>query len=380
MANLGKVVVSSIPDTSTFISEQIYNGIPYVKAQANLLKAVTNSFNSEEKKEFARLLAVGTENLMGLSYSKFNAENQIAGFTSMAANYYFKLNLMDWWDNSFKSALGFVLSNHVAHYAKNSYRNAPIELKNNLKRYGIDEGDWQILKSFIKKADDGKEYIIPPEWRADQGQINETATKFRTYLKDRVDTGIPTAHALERYTATWGGTRAGTPLGEAARMLMQFKQFPISYLMRAGNDYKGSPKTLSTMLILSTIGGYLSIAVNKMLNGEEIPEIDGSVIEASILKGGGLGLYGDFIFGHYNRYGHNIWQAMASPAVSTGVDLFSIMGDVKEGKIDEAGKKTEILLHRLTPCRNLFYLSPTLRASGVSQEWIDKNLNAKNIK
>ena len=29
------------------------------------------------------------------------------------------------------------------------------------------------------------------------------------------------------------------------------------------------------------------------------------------------------------------------------------------------------------PFRNLFYLAPALRAGGVSQEWIDKNLNAR---
>ena len=215
--------------------------------------------------------------------------------------------------------------------------------------------------------------------KVENREINELATKFRTYLKDRVDTGIPTPHALERY-ATFMGTKSGTPLGESIRFLMQFKQFPVTYIMRAGKDYMNMPKTLSSMLLLSTIGGYISIAANKIINGEEVPEIDASVIEASILKGGGLGLYGDFIFGQYNRYGHNIWQAMASPAISSGVDVFSILGDIKEGKTDDASKKAEMLGHRLTPFRNLFYLAPALRAGGVSQEWIDRNLNARNVK
>jgi hypothetical protein len=206
MANLGRVALSSIPDTGLFVAEQMHNGIPYIEAQANLIKAAANSFNTSQKKEYARLLAVGTENLMGLAYSKFHSHQHIgakmAGAISSATNYYFKLNLMDWWDNSFKSALGFVLSNHLAHNTKSSYKKAPIELKNNLKRYNIDEKDWKILKSFIKKADDGREYIIPPEWRVENREINEVATKFRTYLKDRVDTGIPTPHALERYATT----------------------------------------------------------------------------------------------------------------------------------------------------------------------------------
>jgi hypothetical protein len=384
MASLGKVAVSSIPDSATFVAEQMYNGIPYIEAQSNLLKAVTNSFNSEQKKEFARLLGCGTDNLMGMVYSNLNVENyiagKIAGKITTATNYYFKLNLMDWWDNSFKSALGFVLSNHLAHYTKRSYKNAPIELKNNLKRYGIDEKDWQILKSFIKKADDSREYIIPPEWTAGSDQINETATKFKTYLKDRVDTGIPTAHGLERYVATWKGTKAGTPAGEAIRMLMQFKQFPITYIMRPLRDYSGSPKTLSTMIVLATIGGYLSLSANKLLNGEGIPELNLRTLQESAEKGGGLGFYGDFIFGQYNRYGHNIFQSMSGPIPSDIADFFKIYGDLKEGKEEQAIHRANSLIHRNIPGRNLFYLAPALRASGVSQEWIDRNLNAKNIK
>ena len=376
MSNLGKVVISSLPDIGSFIAEQMHNGMPYLKAQGNIIKAATNMFNSKEKQEFARLLGVGTDNLMGLSYSRLNVENQLAGKINTATNYYFKLNLMDWWDNSFKSALGFVLSNNLAHHAKSSYKKAPLALKNNLKRYGIDEKDWSALKSFIKKADDGREYIIAPEWKSGNTQINQTATKFRTYLQDRVDTGIPSPHALDRYSAALG-TRAGTPLGEVARFLMQFKQFPITYWNRSVKDYQSTPKILSTMLILSTIGGYASIAANNLLSGKEVPELNIDNLQAAMLKGGGLGLYGDFIFGEHNRYGHNIYQTMASPAMSGAADIASIMSDVIEGKVDDATKKAQMLIRRNTPCRNLFYLAPALMGARVSDEWIDRNLNAR---
>ncbi len=379
MASLGKVVISSIPDSAVFVTEQLHNGIAFFESTTNILKATSHSFSSAENKEFARLLGVGTDNLMGNAYCRLNAENQIAGSLTTATNYYFKLNLMDWWDNSFKSALGLTLSNHVANYASKSYNKAPTELKDILKRYGIDSHDWKILKDFIKTGEDGRQYIIPSEWTLGQNQINETATKFRTYLKDRVDTGIPTPHAVEKYLATLG-TRAGTPLGEAVRMLMQFKQFPITYMMRPLKDYKGSPKTLATMIALATLGGYLSISANKLLNGEEILELNLSTLQESALKGGGLGFYGDFIFGRYNRYGHNIIQSMSGPIFSDIADIFSIYGDLKEGKEEWAINKADSLLRRNIPGRNLFYLAPVLRSSGVSKEWIDKNLNAKNIK
>ena len=89
----------------------------------------------------------------------------------VATNCFFKLNLMDWWDNSFKSSLSLVLSNYVAHYALRPYREAPIELKNNLLRYGIGQENWKILKSFVRNAKDEKKYIIPPSWDEDSLDI-----------------------------------------------------------------------------------------------------------------------------------------------------------------------------------------------------------------
>ncbi len=90
-----------------------------------------------------------------------------------------------------------------------------------------------------------------------------------------------------------------------------------------------------------------------------------------------MGFYGDFIFGQYNRYGHSITGAMAGPILSDISDVFSIYGDIKEGKEHEATAKVNNLLRRNIPMRNLFYLAPALHAAGVNKDWIDTNLNAK---
>jgi len=71
---------------------------------------------------------------------------------------------------------------------------------------------------------------------------------------------------------------------------------------------------------------------------------------------------------------------MSGPIPSDIADFVKIYGDLKEGKEEQAINKANSLIHRNIPGRNLFYLAPALRASGVSQEWIDRNLNAKNIK
>ncbi|MFP3017699.1 MAG: hypothetical protein ACEY3E_02055 [Candidatus Tisiphia sp.] len=125
LSSLGNITLSSIPDSAVFVAEQMYHGLPTIQAFANIAKALTYSFSSKEKKEFVRLLGVGIENLLGHSYSELNAEQPIIGMLTKATNFYFKINLMDWWNNSFKSTLGLILSNHLAYHVQKPYSKAP---------------------------------------------------------------------------------------------------------------------------------------------------------------------------------------------------------------------------------------------------------------
>jgi hypothetical protein len=63
------------------------------------------------------------------------------------------------------------------------------------------------------------------------GMAKENLSRaVREYLLDRVNTGIATPGQIERYLM-YCGTKPGTPLGEAMRFLMQFKAFPLTFIM-----------------------------------------------------------------------------------------------------------------------------------------------------
>ncbi|WP_375327255.1 hypothetical protein [Candidatus Tisiphia endosymbiont of Nemotelus uliginosus] len=411
LSSLGNITLSSIPDSAVFVAEQMYHGLPMIQAFANIVKALTYNFSSKEKKECARLLGVGIENLLGHSYLELNAEQPIAGMLTKATNFYFKINLMDWWNNSFKSTLGLILSNHLAYHVQRPYAKAPRQLTTILERYGINESNWQLYKFLVQKAADSKEYIIPTteiphdvlkdhfikstnkEFTTDDALRLADAIKnnFRRYLRDRVDTGIPEAHASERYFTTLG-TNAGTPLGVAVRMLLQFKQYPITYIARPLKDYvvgqlplnkrtgsrkdiiRGltSPKIVTTMFSLATIGGYLSLAAKNLLQGEEMPDLtDPKIFQAAILKGGGAGFLSDFIFSRYNRYGHSFSQAMLGPILADVNDVMSIYSHVWDGNEDKAKDLAEQLVCRNIPGRNLFYLPIALNLLTINPDLLN---------
>jgi hypothetical protein len=58
---------------------------------------------------------------------------------------------------------------------------------------------------------------------------------------------------------------------------------------------------MGQLLMGATVLGYLAMCANKMLQGEEMPDPeDGKVWKAVMLKGGGLGVFGDFLFQEYS--------------------------------------------------------------------------------
>jgi hypothetical protein len=434
MANLGSTVISSFPDSMTFVSELQNNGIPVIQSYANLLQVVTTAFNAKEKKEFGSLLGVGVDSLLGNSYSRLRAEYPVAGSIAKLTNAFFRLNCMEWWDNSWKTTMGNLLSHNLAVQVNKPFSSLYHNLQTLLSRYGINESNWHFYKHLVQQIDN-KPYLIPdmellPDHLLDQylqkqvqqqvqqqgkndsamtinspnkttiNNLNRTRLKqdltnnLRRYLIDRVDTAIPTPHTAERNALLLGnlGIKARSPAAAVVQCIMQFKSFAYTYITRplksitidqipidqqlgsgslfdhsTWQDIAKSLRNPTTLRILpqlllgTTLLGYLSINAARLLRGQQLlsPK-DSGVFTASLLKGGGLGLYGDFIFGEFDRYSHNLLEALLGPIGSDVIDIGKIYSKAKNGELDQAENLTKKLLERNIPGRNLFYLQPAL--------------------
>jgi len=400
MASLGKAVLSSFPDMANWAVELQNNGVPLLKSYGNILNALTYSLNSAEKKSLARKLGIACDNLLGFAYSRLNADSPVPGAMTKATNAFFKLNCLEWWDRSFKHTMGMVLSNHLAEATGKEFAALPKALRDKLSYYGIEGGSWDVLRHAVETIE-GNPYLLPDNILSikdshfikagiPEGAIDPTKERLsnavRCYLLDRVNTGIATPGQIERYLMYFG-TRAGTPEGEFWRFFLQFKTFPLTFIMRplksvtvdrlpigerTGN-YKDiirslqNPTTLGLMgqlLMGTTVLGYVSMCATKMLKGEAIPDPeDGKIWKAAVLKGGGLGLYGDFLFQEYSRYGRTVLAESAGPMMGVAADLLTLYNDAKNGEWGKVKQEGLKLFKRNTPGQNLFYLEPAVAAA-----------------
>ncbi len=196
--------------------------------------------------------------------------------------------------------------------------------------------------------------------------------RLQTMVGSVLDDAMTEARARERVGLT-RGLKPGTVAGEAVRTFTQFWGFSQAVIGRhiapALRGYAGqSPVALMAHLIVaSTALGYLSLQMKEVSKGrwprplenEDGDSLAGNLFIASLLQGGGLGIYGDFLFGEANRSGlPATLSSLAGPAVSDAERLFQIVnkavwGD-DEDRADAGGDLVKFGVSS-TPGANIWY-------------------------
>lgn len=216
--------------------------------------------------------------------------------------------------------------------------------------------------------------ITPAMSRKIRDARDDFKLRLRTLFSDRSKTAIPHPGAAENAIMN-AGTQPGTMLGEALRLFMQFKSFPISVLRKGigreiyghGADsmkdalMKGQGDILGLvhLMVATTLFGYAAMALKDIAKGREPRDpSDPKVIAAAMAQGGGLGIYGDFLFGEFSRYGRSAVATLAGPTFGQIDDIAEIYTRVRTG--EDAAAQTLRTVMNNTPYINLFYTRAAL--------------------
>ena len=150
MSKLGFATISSFSDISTkaaFINANTERGVfsSYARAFIDVLEG----FQGKKRKELGYLLGVGVDNMLNDVHARFGANDSGPGKMAKAHQFFFKLNGMQWWNNSQKTGLARMLSADLAVYSKLSFDKVPPETQRLLKLYDIDENDWKVFSQLV---------------------------------------------------------------------------------------------------------------------------------------------------------------------------------------------------------------------------------------
>lgn len=357
LAKLGGVVLSSIPDLAVNAAMLRHNGIGLFDSYARQMMELLPKGNAPETRAVAEQLGVGLDHMLGQVMHRFQAEDGAMGKMSAAARMFYKLSGLTYWTDSLKSSAGLMLANNLAERVATGFADLPPLMRNSLTRYGIDAGDWASLAAERQIAADGRHYILPAEM-ADRG----LAGKIQSYITDQVREGMTEPTAYNRAFATFG-TQRGTMAGELVRLMMQFKQYTVTYLDRSvGRELSRDgldPGGIAHLIVATTALGYLSMTLKELAKGREprSPEHPGDyakLVMAAMTQGGGLGIYGDFLFGEANRMGGGAIATLAGPAAGTLEDVHKVLMSIRD-QTGHPWAEGINLVKNNAPFINLFY-------------------------
>jgi len=402
LSKLGGALLSSFTDLPVAASEMRYQGKSFLGSLGEMTAGLVKGRGSKEQKEILSSFGVYADSMRGEIMRRFSADDSVGGKMSRGMSLFFKLNGLSWWTDANKASAGLMMAHNLAQNKGRAWGSMDASFRRTLELYDLDAGKWDLLRGMDTKMADGRDYMttdgvasIPDEkiteYLTSQGRkvsdaaIRETREgldrSLRTYVNDRVSYAVLEPDARTRSILNQG-TRPGTVMGDLNRFLTQFKSFPAAYMQKTlgrelygrgyaptplGEGYRGSKDLiaalrngngeklgLAQLLLWTTAFGYLSMSSKDAIKGREPrPADDPKTWIASMVQGGGFGIFGDYLFGEASRFGNRPLESAAGPTLSTAASAFDLWNKVRSG--DDAAASSFNLALNNTPFLNLFY-------------------------
>lgn len=368
-AKLGSAFLSSVSDLAFIRSTSAFNGMSSTKVMKRAFK-MYNPKNTNDKKMAIRAGLIAdawvdktkagnrfTEVTGSADGGGVNAATRIIGkyADSMAkvSDITMRVSLLAPWTEANRHAFGMEFMGYLADNSSIVYKGLPKPLQKTFKRYGITENDWTVMRNAQLTDVDGSRFLRPEDLaNADQlgvttSERNELISKFMQMILTETDYAVPTPDARVQAMTTQGVER-GTITGELVRSMTMFKSFPITmitrYAYRAISEHgawdKGS--YIASMFLYTTVMGGAAYQLKEMSKGRDPIDMNTSKFwMAAMMQGGGLGIFGDFIFSDQTRYGNVLGEMLLGPVGGMAGDVMKLsVGNVqtfvgKEGNLKQ---------------------------------------------
>jgi len=364
-AQLGAAALSAISDLSFQERATTFNGLTATRAMGRMT-SLLNPANGEDRKLAVRLGLVAEEwSQVAAAHNRYVGEVATSEWAKRLSHTVMTVSGLSAWTQAGRWAFGMELLGTLADHRGKKFADLPQALQNGLRRYRLAE-EWDTVRATPPYRAKGAEFLRPADIaeRTDLGE--ETRYRLSNALSDFISTeteyAVPSA-SLRARSRLIGDTAPGNFVGEMVRSAAMYKSFPVTlmhtHLMRgvnqvARNGWKGSGY-LAALMISTTLMGALAMNLKEISKGRDPRDMtDWKAWSAAALQGGGLGIWGDFLFSDATRYGSSWAEMLAGPVVGLADDVAreTIVANVQRAM---AGEDTQLpadvvgLLSRYTP-------------------------------
>ena len=369
---LGSATLTAVSDQGTAALTRAYNGIPAVQDMGRYLKQLNPA--DPATREFARRRGVISDELIGrmAGQGRMHIEDSFGGrlsggpgklasgmeraneLTRRLADGVMRASGLNAHTVAMREAVAMEFWATAADNAKVAFGDLEPSWRGFLERYGIGREGWDKLRATPMTDHRGADFITPD--RIEDAALRD---RFMEAVLQETDYAVPTAGLYTR--AIVHVAPPGTVIGEIMRTGFQFKSFPIAVMASHGvramaQGTLGKKAGYAAAFVGgTTMMGALSFQLAEIAKGKDpAPMQGGEFWWKSLLKGGGLGIYGDLIENSRNEFGQSAGDITAGPSWGS-VDNVSLAIQAAASTLsadnDEDIEKAAKLRHRAT--RNL---------------------------
>lgn len=374
------VLTAALTDPASMAVTAVHNGIPVNRVFMNELRTL-NPANAVDRRQALRA-GLGIQQFLG-AINRFGTDGlardsevsgKIARYSQSAAAGVMRLSGMNAVTRAGQQAFGTVMMDSLGSLTRGAYSlsalakkggalDSDARLARRLQSYGITDAEFDVWK--MAQPEDWRglgDSVLTPEsiYRLSDQELEPMANAqgvSTTVLRERAATRLLAVVGAEtnmaviepgaRERAAMYGSfnqRRGTWSAEMWRSALQFKAFPISMMMRHGQRALGQQSTaakvgyIAGLVSLTTVFGALALQAGEVATGRDPRDMtDLRFWTAAFLKGGSLGIYGDFLFADYTKYGGSLAGIAGGPILG---DL-ETFGKATLGNIQRAGEGKE---------------------------------------
>ncbi|MHC2115195.1 hypothetical protein ACYPJF_06795 [Stenotrophomonas geniculata] len=381
-SRLGSAVITSFSDDATMYLSAHVNKLPAMRLFANELAALNPANQMEKRMALRAGLAMNT---LLSSLNRFGNDSLTSSFSNKLAGVTLRASGLNALTEARKRAYGVTFMHAMGAVVRDHANLKAIDAADHriLLSKGITDTDYNVWRlAQLEDWGGGNDtmltpdaiYRIPDSALASMGDPatlrQDAATRLLGVVLEETDMAVIEPGARER-ALMMTGLQRGTWKGELTRSFFLFKSFPIAmmtrHIQRGWSMPTGTGRAayLATLIASTTVMGAVSMQISDVLAGRDPRDVtDPRFGVAAMLKGGSLGLYGDFLFSESSRYGQSPFAAALGPVAGLAEDVLKLtQGNIMEaaqGKETNAGAETVRFAKSNTPGANLWYLKGAL--------------------
>ena len=386
VAKLGFAPFTSISDVATG-ANAIGRQTNQAKALGHYVNGMAAYFRGRGFEGTARRLEWDSLKIgMGTAINQISSRTELLdpdtrGLLSKIQNAYHRMTGLAYLTDTARGEVQVTLAHHYGRMMDIEWGSLHANERATMQIYGIGPAEWNVLRTSDALDFEGNGKLFEPglALRATDEKIStllgdlvaskeniasvreDLATRVGVWLHDSGTDGVLETSTRVR-SLLGGGLAPGSFAGSVARLMAQFKAFPMQLMTRlwgqalfSGRGFGSTAASSMHLLVGMTVMGFGANVLRDLVQGREPRPLNTKTFIAAFTRGGGMGIIGDLMFSEAEKYGKDWYDPLIGPGAEFALDLGSIPAALARGDVDKAGEKAQQVVSKNLPGANIWY-------------------------